>query len=85
MGIKELLYEKTRENGEDAGVSEIFELVSSKKIRKDICLDNAALVDLLTMTPYFYRTPKDRLEDVMKKDSASTPAEFIINIYKKRV
>ena len=85
MGIKELLYEKTRENDEDAGVSEIFELVSSKKIRKDICLDNAALVDLLTMTPYFYRTPKDRLEDVMKKDSASTPAEFIINIYKKRV
>lgn len=85
MGIKELLYEKTRENDEEPGVSEIFELVSSKKIKKDIYLNNSALVDLLTMTPYFYRTPKDRLENVMKRQTATTPAEFVVNIYRKRV
>lgn len=85
MGIKELLYEKTRENDEDPSVSDIFELVSTKKISKEIMLDNKSLCDLLCMTPYFYRTPKDKLEEVMALPSAKTVTEFVINIYKKKI
>ena len=82
---KRAFIRKNEGNDEEPGVSEIFELVSSKKIKKDIYLNNSALVDLLTMTPYFYRTPKDRLENVMKRHTATTPAEFVVNIYRKRV
>ena len=83
MGIKRLLYEKPRKNDENSGLSDTFEKLSSKKISKKIFLDGQSLRDLITMTPYFYRTPKDRIDAAMAVSAASTETEFIIEIRKK--
>lgn len=83
MGIKRLLYEKPRKNDENPGLSDAFEKISSIKISKEILLDGQSLRNLITMTPYFYRTPKDRIEAAMNISSAKTETEFIIEIRKK--
>ena len=83
MGIKRILYGEPRQNDERSGLSDAFEVISSKKISETVVLDNASLCDLITMTPYFYRTPKDRIENAMRLPYAETETEFIIDICKK--
>ena len=36
------------------------------------------------MTPYFYRTPKQKIAEAMEAEKAVTETEFIIKIYRKR-
>lgn len=84
MGIKRILYGEPRQNDENPGLSDAFEIISSKKISKTVTLDNASLCDLISMTPYFYRTPKDRIEKAMRLPCAETETEFIVDICKKR-
>ena len=83
MGIKRVLYDSPRENDEISGISDAFRVISSKKVSATVSLDESALQDLICMTPYFYRTPKNKLEAAMKMSSAVTETEFVIEVLKK--
>jgi 23S rRNA (guanine745-N1)-methyltransferase len=84
MGIKRALYASARQNDEDSGISDAFEKVSGEKVTKILSLDNESLRDLITMTPYFYRTPKDSLEKALALPRLETETDFIINVYRKK-
>lgn len=84
MGIKEMLYDAPRGNDEDPGISDIFEEIYSGRTGKEAALDNRQLKNLLCMTPYFYRTPKQKIAEAMEAEKAVTETEFIIKIYRKR-
>ncbi len=84
MGIKKMLYDVPRENDEDPGVSDLFEETGTVRTAGETVLYNRQLRNLLTMTPYFYRTPRQKLETVMTAEKAVTETEFIIKTYRKR-
>jgi len=84
--LKSVLYEKPYENDEKGPVLPSFSLSEQIRINGFIELDcHEDIADLLTMTPYYWRTPKEGIERLNRLDKLGTEIEFIIGIHKKQL
>jgi len=82
--LKKVLYDEPYENDETFPPLPSFTLVSKMKISGQIHINNQAdLHDLLAMTPYFWRTPKNGIEKAKLLNELDSPIEFIIGTFVK--
>ena len=84
LGLKEVLYENVRLNEDKETYIEGFELIDIKESKGNILLNNQEINDLFTMTPYYYKSPKDTSEALMKKEELNTIISFKILVYRKK-
>ncbi len=84
LGLKEVLYENVRLNEDKETYIEGFELIDIKESEENILLNNQEINDLFTMTPYYYKSPKDTSEALMKKEELNTIISFKILVYRKK-
>ena len=85
FGLKEALYEKPYLNDEKGYELPGFDLVDKVSVDFDIeVVGSDAIFDLFSMTPYFWRTPRDATEKLAKTEKLNTPISFRILTYKKR-
>lgn len=84
LGLKEVLYENVRLNEDKETYIEGFELIDVKESEGNILLNNQEINDLFTMTPYYYKSPKDTSEALMKKEELNTIISFKILVYRKK-
>lgn len=83
-GLKSVLYDRPYENDERGSDLPTFKCIEQIRVNdtiKLICQEEIA--DLLTMTPYFWKTSKQGVERLNKLTGLETPIEFIINIHSK--
>ena len=85
--MAELIYEKFRPhtvNAEEKLTTE-FELVLNERTTFKIDIKNSAdLLSLLKMTPYYWSTGIERLENITNKDELSVTCDFNIDIFKQK-
>lgn len=83
--MKRVLYEKPYENPllmpEYAGFVHENTLTVSHRVTLP---DQAAIMDLFTMTPYFWKTPRAGIERLKTLEMLETETAFDIHIYRKR-
>lgn len=83
-GLKELIYNEPYENRETNVEYDGFVTIERVPVRGVITLSTSLLLDLFTMTPYYYRSPKGTLEKLSSTKELSTEIEFDFIIYRKR-
>jgi 23S rRNA (guanine745-N1)-methyltransferase len=82
--LKSVLYENPYKNDEKEPDLPSFKEAEQVRIKSAIKIgSNADLKDLLTMTPYNWRTPRAGIERLSKLESLETDIEFIIGIHEK--
>lgn len=82
--MKEILYPKPYYNITKFIDSDNFEIIENTSLKYQITLDNAYLIDLFTMTPYFYTTKETSIEKLLKVEVLKITFDFNITLYKKR-
>ncbi|MCX7772565.1 MAG: methyltransferase domain-containing protein [Clostridia bacterium] len=82
--LKSVLYDNPYENDEKEPELISFIKEDQTLVANTITLDNPQDIgDLLAMTPYYWRTPKDGLERLGKLQSLTITTEFIITVYSR--
>lgn len=84
LGLKEILYENVRLNEDKELSLEGFELIDIKNSEDIISLNNQEINDLFTMTPYYYKSPRDTSKVLMGKKHLETIVSFKILVYRKK-
>lgn len=79
--LKEELYEKVILNDEMCTLDAPFEKQNVYRISKRLHLDKTSKNLLLQMTPYFYTSPKDKIEALLEKESLSLSLNVIITLF----
>jgi 23S rRNA (guanine745-N1)-methyltransferase len=83
MGLKKAIYKNAYVNTERADLPEKMEKIDEIRVSYNISLDsNEDIINLFSMTPYYWRTsPKDaeKLNDIDKLD---TEVDIILAVYK---
>jgi len=84
FGLKSVLYDKPYENDEQGPDLPSFRCVDRVRVKYDIKLgSHEDIADLLTMTPYYWRTPREGVERLNGLTELETPVEFIVSVYTK--
>ena len=84
MGVKELLYEDTYENAQTVEMlPDSLTLTKHFTIEDSYTAEGGLVLDLLQMTPYYYKTPKEAIERVAKMPKVTTELAFDIKVYVK--
>lgn len=81
--LKEYLYETPRENEEEELYIDGFEFLDKVTITDEFTGDAETVTDVIKMTPYYYHTPKEKLEKLSEIDEFAFHTEFDVLIYKK--
>lgn len=81
--IKEFLYDVPYENDGHSQAEEIFKVSETITCSSSAVLTNEDIRNLITMTPYAFRTPKEKLNGLFEKDRIETETGFCIRICKK--
>jgi len=82
--LKSVLYENPYENDEKEPALPSFKLEERIRINGFIELNSREdIADLLTMTPYYWRTPREGIERLNRLDKLGTEIDFIIGVHKK--
>lgn len=85
FGLKSVLYEKPYENDEKGPDLPSFRHVDQVRVKDSIKLcSREDIADLLAMTPYYWKTPKEGIERLNKLTELETPVEFVVNVYSKQ-
>lgn len=84
LELRSALYENVREVATTLPLCD-FEIVDEKELTYDFQLSNSGICNLLTMTPYVYRAPKDKIEALKRESEAVFTADFHISVLKKRI
>ena len=83
-GLKEQLYDEPYYNDEEVVEYSSLKIIEQFRIKYDIHLNNEKdIQNLLKMTPYYWKTNKDRIEEINKVTALDTCVDFIIVVYKK--
>lgn len=84
FGLKELLYDCPYENEYRETDYRGFQFVQREAVREHILINNnKTILDLFSMTPYYWKTPVEGCERLKQTDSLSTEIEFDFLIYQK--
>jgi len=84
-GLKQVLYDVPRENDEALPELPSFTLEKTVHVEGSLHLtgrDN--LQDLLSMTPYAWRSPREGIERYGRMDTLDTPVSFVLAVHRKR-
>ena len=84
FNLKSVLYEVPRVNELDPIEIDGFDLISEETVTKSLDFMSEEISALIKMTPYFYHTPKDRIESVSNISSLNINTEFNVRIYQKK-
>jgi 23S rRNA (guanine745-N1)-methyltransferase len=83
MSLKEAVYDEAYENKAETVELEGFELIKRQDIRETILLNsNEDIVNIFTMTPYYYKTSAADQAKLNKLDRLETQIEFGILVYR---
>lgn len=84
LGLKEVLYDEPYLNDEKEPDAEGLESIERIRVRGEITLQGREDIDaLFRMTPYYYHTPSEGMARLEKRESLTTPIDFVIIVYKK--
>ena len=84
FGLKELLYDNPYLNDEEGYDLPDFTLCKTTAIDFEITVEGEqAIFDLFSMTPYYWKTPRDATERLKKANTLKTEASFKILYYEK--
>lgn len=84
--LKSVLYDKPYENDEKEPDLPSFRLEEQVRINGFIEINSREdIADLLTMTPYYWRTPSEGIDRLNMLDKLDTEIEFIIGVHKKQI
>ncbi len=82
-GLKEKLYASPYDNEEKPLFFDGFELVNEKHVSYSVSVKKEDMKNLLTMTPYYWKTSKEDAERFLLNDGFNTELEFIISVFRK--
>lgn len=83
-GLKSVLYEQPYVNVLNDTAIPGFCLVEQHSVNQEILLgSNQDILDLFSMTPYYWKTPKEGSERLATLDTLTTPISFELLIYIK--
>lgn len=83
--LKELIYDTPYENNEDTSVYESLKLISSETISNRALLTSKDdIMNLFTMTPYYYRTSEKDIEKLRSAESLEITFEFDVRMFVKQ-
>ena len=81
-GLTKLIYDKTVPHaGNPLDATAQFTLQESIEIKRDISVEGSDILDLLTMTPYYWQARPEQQEKLAKLEKLETPIHFYIKIY----
>ncbi len=84
MGLKEVLYDQTKENDGRADLPAEMILLEKRRVSFDITVSGREnLQNLFAMTPYYWRTSPSDSEKLKEIDTLETEVDMIITVYKK--
>lgn len=82
-GLTEIIYDKTVPHaGNPLETTGQFSLQESIEIKETISVKGSDILDLLTMTPYYWHTRPEQQALLAKLGKLATPIHFYIKIYK---
>ena len=81
--LKELLYQTPYENEPQEDPPAGFSLIDTFAVDYRAELDQSRIADLFTMTPYFYRTPKEGREKLLALEKLPLTVSFGIMLLRK--
>ena len=81
--LKKVLYDNIILNKEVTLIDKRFKLIESIDLNYNMILNNSLLKDLFNMTPYRYRTNKDKISQLDDIKVLDVQACFVIKVYKK--
>lgn len=85
LGLKKAIYDTAHVNTERADLPEKMEKLFETRVLYDISLDNNAdIMSLFSMTPYYWRTSVSDAEKLKGLSSLSTEVDIIISVYKNQ-
>ncbi len=83
--LKELIYDTPYENNDDFSVYNKLKLISNETISEKALLSSKEdIMNLFTMTPYYYRTSEKDIEKLRSASSLEINFEFDIRVFKKQ-
>lgn len=84
FGLKEVLYDSPYENEHRETEYPGFEFLDRTAVRGEITVEgNRSIFDLFTMTPYFWKTPREGGERLKRLERLKTEIEFDFLRYRK--
>ena len=81
--LKEILYDNPYKNEVKDSHLDGLELIEDERIKYKMVLEGECIGSLFKMTPYAYRTPKDRAEKLQRVSKLSVTADFHLFAYRK--
>lgn len=83
-GLKSILYEEPYENDEGFPAFPSFKQVGTLRASGTLKMaGNETIQDLLAMTPYFWKSPKEGIARLNVCQALETPIDFLLGIYQK--
>ncbi len=62
--------------------NEKFQCQEVIEVKENIEVDKEDILDLLRMTPYYWKTSEEKKENILKLEKLNTPIHFYVKIYK---
>ena len=81
-GLKSAVYEKPYENPEKHREYDGFEFLGKETCEYSVMVEKDDILDLFTMTPYYWKTSKSDFEKLSRLDTLTTELSFEISVYK---
>lgn len=83
-GLRRLVYDQPREHAPPDPDCEGFQHIERIDLDFGICVaDQAAIGSLLAMTPYFWKTSREKQAAIVKLDRLDTEVSFLVDYYRR--
>ena len=84
LGLKRAIYDTTYKNTERDDMPQGLALVEEQTVAFDLALEgNEIILDLFSMTPYYYRTSESDMKKLSALDTLKTEIDVKIKVYRK--
>ena len=83
MGLKKVLYEETYSNSERADTPKGMREIDNIPVHDVITVRGEKIMDLFSMTPYFWKTNPESIRRLSDMDTLETEIDFCIRLFRK--
>ncbi len=85
LGLKQAIYETTYENAEREDMPKGMTLTYETEVSYSMTLEsNGQILDLFSMTPYYYRTGERDMKKLKSLEHLTTPVDVLVRVYHKK-
>lgn len=85
IGLKQAIYENTYENAEREDMPKGMKLTYETEVSYSMTLENSRqILDLFSMTPYYYRTGEQDMKKLRNLEHLTTPVDVLVRVYHKK-